>query len=298
MTDKKVQIIDGHTHAWQLEDMPGLKKSIRMLDGDVIDPDSPHNWSPCFDGSLDSLIQAERSAGVDRFVLLPVSARVERCRELTRWVAEEAQKHPEIIPFASIHPHTQTPEDDVAAFVDLGLRGVKLHSLVQMFDPLCPEALRTYEAMEKHELVLLMDSMNLEGAVAFKPNLAPLMETATSMKLETGPRQISEVANRFPGLRIIAAHFGYLYGWDKIDLLYPLDRVYLDMAYIHRLVTPEEAVAIIRKKGADRIIYGSDAPYRRPDEALDWFLNLPLTPREQSAILSGNLNGLLNGTNP
>ena len=285
-------IIDAHAHAWLPEDLATLKKGAALFDAGT-PVDSPHNFSPRFDGSLENVLAQEDAAGVDRIVILPVSSRPDRCRVLTRWVAGLARENPRIIPFGTVHPHSDTLADDVAAASDLGLPGLKLHSLVQFFDPLAENARQLYALMEKAGLVLLMDSMNLDGAVVAKPSLAKFMEIARSGGVETGPRQIAEIAGSHPDLKIIAAHLGNLYGWDCLDPLYELDQVYFDLAYIHRLLSPEEAATVIQRKGANRIVFGTDVPYRHPVNVLKWFRKLPLSPERQNLILSGNLIDLL-----
>jgi len=290
-------IIDGHTHAWLPEDWQTLRSTMHWLDEGLPD-NSPYNWCPRFDGTLASLLDTQKAARIDRFVLLPVSSRPDRSGELTAWVAEAARKHPEIIPFGALHPQSPSLAEDLTAMIDLGIKGVKLHSLVQRVDPLSPAAMSAYARLERAGLVLLMDSMNLDGAVAVKTNLKPFLKFARQLNIECGPFQIAAIARHFPGLKIIAAHMGCLYGWQTLDPLYDLDRVYFDLSYVHRLLPADQAMTIIRTKGPDRIIFGTDAPYRRPENALAWFLELPLPDREREAILAGNLLDLLGEPTP
>ena len=288
MDKDTVRVIDCHTHAWMAEDFKALAELGALLDVDLPEK-SPYNWTPRFEGTVRALVEEERAAGVDRFVLLPVSGRPERCRELTVWAARAGEEFPEVIPFGAIHPDTATPRDDAALVLDHGLSAVKIHSLVQRFDCQSVSSMRLYEALEKAGLPVLMDSMLLAGAVAVKPNLGPWMNIASVAGFETTPDKIAQIARRFPGLRILAAHMGCCYGWHLLDGLYDLDNVWFDMSYIHRLMSPEQAVSIIRAKGADRIVWGTDAPYRRPKNALDWFHGLPLDDGEKENILAGNL---------
>jgi len=284
---KDFVIIDCHAHAWVGEDLAAMR--LRVEAEDPAERDSPHNWTPRFDPSLEALMEHERAAGVSRFVLLPTSRRPERCRELSRWAIEKAAEHSEIIPFGSLHPRSTSIDDDVAELKSLGVKGVKLHSLAQRFDPVSPEAMVMYGLIEKTGLPVLFDTMNLAGAVKVKQNLNPTLGLSLETNLETGPKQMLIILEKYPGLRIIAAHMGWLYGWQDMDALYDLDRVYFDLAYVHRLLDVEEAMTIIRRKGADRILFGTDAPYRHPAKALAWFAKLSLTLSEQKQILSGNL---------
>lgn len=290
--NSKYNIIDCHTHAWEPEDLTAIESLKQILD-EGLSPDSPYNWSPRFTGTVDDLLLEEKIAGIQHCVLLPTSSKPERCMELTEWAAEMGRIHPEIIPFGSIHPHSQSLESDVERVVKLGLKAVKLHSLIQRFDPLSREAVTLYALLEAKGLRAVFDSMHLAGAAAVKPNLSSWTPTAQKLKLETGPIQIAEIARLFPGLKIIAAHLGCCYGWDHLEPVMDQDNVYFDISYVHRLISPERAVGIIRRKGAERIIFGTDAPYRRPVNALKWFLDLPLNEEEREGILSKNLLSLL-----
>ncbi|MFH1135818.1 MAG: amidohydrolase family protein [Pseudomonadota bacterium] len=285
-------VIDCHTHAWRPREWAAIQALSPFLDPGL-EENSPYNWTPRFEGALDALLAEERKAGIAEFVLLPVAGRSDKCRELTRWVAQSAAEHPEIIPFGALHPHSLNQAEDLDLILSLGLKGVKLHSLSQRFDPLSPPARRTYALCEKHGLIVLMDSMDVARAVELKPNLREFKAQADELGLENGPEKIAVIAREHPGLTIIAAHLGCCYGWDRIDPLLDLDNVYFDLAVVHRLISPDDAGAIIRKKGAARVIFGSDAPYRRPENALQWTLGLDLTETEFRLILGDNLRRLL-----
>jgi hypothetical protein len=292
MSRPKPLIIDGHTHAWPDQDLAIVEKSVKLLDFPE-DQEGPHNFSPRFHSTIEALTASEDEAGVDGFLILAVSSLPERCRALTRWVTDQAEKDPRIIPFGSVHPLSPSLKDDLQAAAALPIFGLKLHSLVQRFDPLSPEAMTIYQFLAEKNLPLLMDSMSLPGCLAVKPKLADLFTLAQSMVVETAPGQIAAIAQKFPDLRIIAAHLGCLHGWERLAPLYDLDNVWFDLAYIHRLIEVDRVMEIIRRKGAGRIIYGSDAPYRRPKNALNWCLNLPLPDAEKRMILAGNLLDLL-----
>lgn len=290
--NKKPVIIDCHTHAWTPEDWDMIRQLGPAMDPDLED-DSPYNWTPRFEGTIHNLRRNEKAAGIDRFVLLPASSKPERSIELSRWAADLARYYPEIIAFGALHPLGETLDQDVAEILNLGLPGIKIHSLVQRIDPVSDQSLKMFALVEKAGLVVLMDSMSLMGAAALKPNLEPFMNEAQKIGIETTPEKIAELVRRFPKLKIIAAHMGYMYGWHLLDPIINLDQVYFDISYVHRLISPDLAMDLIRKKGVERIVFGTDAPYRRPEKALAWFMDLPLTPGEQERILGMNLLELL-----
>ncbi len=278
--------IDGHTHAYLEKDQPALTGKLTMLDGHLAE-DDPHRWKTVHEGSLDRVIESERRAGVERFVLLPVATKPGRVAELNRWTAQAAEDYAEVIPFATLHPLADDPAADLAEAIELGARGVKLHTVLQRFELLGEAALTVVERVAAAGLPLLLDTLNEPGLLAVKPHLA--MFSAEFGPFATDPNQIAELARRFPELTIIAAHLGCLYGWDQIEPLLDLDNVYLDTAYVDRLLTPEQAAELIRLKGAERVIWGTDTPWRAVSPAKDWFLSLDLTAAERELIAGKNL---------
>lgn len=283
-------IIDAHTHAYGPEDLAKLSGRLELLDGPA-PLDSPHRWRLVNDGGLKSLIKAEDAAGVDRFVLLPVATRPERVAELNTWTAEAARAHPAIIPFACLHPLAEDPAADLAAALADGAKGIKFHSLLQRYDLLAEASLRTVEAVHRAGLPILLDTLYGPGLLQVKPHLA-VFESEFAPFGAT-PGQVAELARLFPDLPIVAAHLGGLYGWGEVPPLYRLDNVYLDLSYIHPLIPAEEVTAMIRLKGADKVLWGTDTPWRAVGEALAWFMALDLAAEEKDLITGRNAARLL-----
>ena len=282
-------LIDAHTHAYLPEDFKLLGERLSFLDAGL-DSGDPNKWQVFLPGDVDSLVAAEKACGVDRLVLLPVSGRAERCRELNLWAAEAAGKHPEIIPFGTLHP-AASPEEDLARFAELGLAGVKLHPMIQRFSLGDPAASHMLGLVEEAGLPVMLDTMYMPGMFLAKPHVEPIFHSLGYGSCT--PEEVARVAGEHPRLKIIAAHAGALYGWDRIGPLYELDNVYLDISCVNGLLPEEGLLEIIRRKGAKRVIYGSDAPWRRPDEFKGWYESLDLTEEERRLISARNLLELL-----
>jgi predicted TIM-barrel fold metal-dependent hydrolase len=69
--------------------------------------------------------------------------------------------------------------------------------------------------------------------------------------------------------------------------------VYMDTSSSLAFMEPERAVEMIRKHGADKMLFGSDYPMWDHREELDRFNALKLTENERKAILYGNAHRLL-----
>lgn len=279
-------IIDCHTHAYQAEDVVSLEAKLGLIDSALPEGD-PNRWKLTNDGRLASLAAEEQAAGVDRFVLLPVATKRSRVSELNRWSARAAERHPQIIPFATLHPLADNPAADLAEALDLGLAGVKMHSLLQRFDLTSPPSLEIIRKVEAAGLPLLLDTLHAPGLAMAKPHLAAFRDEFAPFA--TDPEHLATLSRACPDLTIIAAHMGCLYGWEHIEPLHDLPNIHFDLAYVDRLMAPDRALDLIRRHGADRVLWGTDAPWRAVAPALEWFGRLDLTPAEREMIASGNL---------
>jgi len=284
-------IIDAHTHAYTERDLESIQVKMAVLDG-PLSPDSPHRWQLTHRGDLKTLVETETAAGVERLILLPVAGRPERVEELNRWSARAAEDHPQIIPFATLHPASPDPAADLALALDLGLKGVKLHTLLQRFSLLDRPALDLAETLAKAGLPVLLDTLHGPGLMKVKPHLAAFGEEMEPFA--AAPGQIARWAALFPELTIIAAHLGCLYGWEEVGPLLEPDNVYFDLAFVDRLLGPARARELIRAKGAGRVLWGTDAPWREAGPALAWLRELELTPEEEAAVAGLNAARLLN----
>ena len=291
--------LDAHTHAYPETDLQLVVERVAALDGHLPE-EHPTKWRLVTDGSVETLAESERLAGMDGFVLLPISGRPDGSSRLNRWVADQAGRNERIIPFGTLTPFSDSPEADLEEALSLGIRGIKIHSVLQRIIPIEPRTLEWLEMIQPSGLPILMDSMNLAGLRRFKPHMKPLLDLWAPF--ETGPPQIATLARTFPRITFIAAHLGCLYGWDQLEPLFPLDNVFFDLSFALEILPPEEIRAIIDQKGADRILYGSDCPWRDPAGSRRKFEELDLADVEMEKIGGGSLIKLLkmegNGNRP
>jgi hypothetical protein len=283
-------IFDAHTHAYNAKDRSLIVDRSSGLDHCLPEGD-PNKWELKHDGSVASLVREEQKAGIELCVVLPVTGRADRVGELNRWMAEQASQHPCLIPFGSLIPASPSLEEDLQEILDLGLRGIKIHPVLQHLDILSPEAHVLWDLLEEAGLPLVLDSMFIQGLSRYKPHMQEFVEAARAF--ETGPMRIAEMARMHPGLLMVAAHTGSLFGWDALDPLYPLSNVYFDLSFTSGILPDEDVMDVIRKKGTDHIVFGTDTPWRSPIEERRWFERLPLDDDAREAIGWRNLDRLL-----
>ncbi|MFN3534947.1 MAG: amidohydrolase family protein, partial [Desulfatiglandales bacterium] len=283
-------IIDAHTHAYTDSELSSLVGRSDHLDG-CLDEDNPNKWSLRQEPTIEGLLESEREAGIDRFVLLPVTSNPKRVRELNRWVGRVSTLYPQVIPFGTALPSLPDLDSVLDEIVLMGMVGVKIHPFLQQVDLLSWEAYRLFRALEERGLILTLDTMNLKGLKRFKPHLSHLIAGLDHFTVSA--QRIYYVASRFPRLQIVAAHMGCLYGWDEIEPLLELSNVYFDTSFVSGIIEDRQVAEIMEKRGMEHMLFGSDAPWRRPKDELQWLRSLGISQSDMEMVEGGNFLRLL-----
>jgi len=110
---------------------------------------------------------------------------------------------------------------------------------------------------------------------------------------QASPQSILKVAKDFPNNKFACAHLGGLWAWDGVEeYLCGQDNLYFDTSFIFTL-DPGQALRIIRKHGADHIVFGTDYPWNTVPDTYQYFEKLPLTEEEKTYIYYKNAAALL-----
>lgn len=257
-------IIDSHAHIFP------DKIAARAADG----ISSFYNMKVRFDGSVGSLLEINRKAGVDRAIVQSVATVQEQVHNINNFVSEQVKLHPqELIGFGALHPDFPGIEAETERIISLGLRGIKLHPDFQHFNVDDPKAYPIYEAAEGR--------------------LPILFHVGDNRYDFSSPKRLYNVMKRFPKLTIIGAHLAGWTKWDEAAELFPGGVIYADLSSSLYAMTPEHAAELIRKIGANRVMFGTDYPMWSAVEELERFRKLPLTAAEQENILYRNALRLL-----
>ena len=105
---------------------------------------------------------------------------------------------------------------------------------------------------------------------------------------------IATIAKAFPKLTIIAAHVGGHACYDEVEQhLVGLPNVYFDIAMGHTDASAEQTRRIVKKHGADHILFATDLPWGSPGQTLDFLASLELSDEENELICYKNAQKLL-----
>ncbi len=231
---------------------------------------------PVYDGARAGLIQQMRSAGIKAALNCPIATRPEQVSSINRWAAENNTAP--VYSLGTVHPETEDKAGVLASVEANGLPGIKLHPEYQQFDLLDERMAPVWTLCEREGLMIMLHA----GAdIAFEP------------PYRSDPARIRQLIERYPELKLVAAHFGSWRMWEEVAEELCGTPVYLDTSFTLGIIEDEMFVDIIRRHGADRVVFGTDTPWRSQAEDVEHFLRLPLTKQERRLILSENAQRLV-----
>ena len=192
------------------------------------------------------------------------------------YVAEFCHESGILIPFASINPFVMAhPAVELErAVCELGCRGLKLYPSYQYFYPNDPMLYPVYAKAEKLGIPVMFHT----GSSMFR---------GTRLKY-ADPLWLDDVAVDFPDLKIVQAHSGRGFWYDRAFFMARLHKnVYMEISGL----PPSNLLSYFPdfERNADKIIFGSDWP-ATPDIRgnIAGIRALPLKERTKDQILGEN----------
>jgi predicted TIM-barrel fold metal-dependent hydrolase len=264
------KIIDFHTHIFPDHIAPKIIDSIRKETG----------FTPSGEGTLESIKREMRRSQISISVALAVATSPQLTRPTNDWIIRQRDK--DLIPIGSIHPLIENFKLELKLLKEAGIKGIKFNSIFQNIRPDDERIFPLYEEIMNHEMFMIFHSGKGLG------------ENHSDEILST-PERISKLLNIFPKIRIVAAHFG---GYKMIEesKKYLLGKdVYFDTSYPPGLCFQQKDLILymINHHDPDRILFGTDTPFARQKEDVEYILNLPISEDLKEKILYKNGERLL-----
>jgi predicted TIM-barrel fold metal-dependent hydrolase len=247
-------IIDFHTHTFPDKIADAALTKLRA---------ASHTLS-FTNGTVSGLRESMESAGINWSVVLPVATNPLKVRSINDLSSALTDKD-RLIYFGCVHPDMENAKEEIARIAELGLKGIKIHPDCQRFAIDDPRLFPAYEQIRgKLPLMLHMGDRRYDYS---------------------RPERLRRVLELFPGLQVIAAHFGGYAMYDTAcDLLKDTDCVF-DVSSSLMFLEEGKSEYYVNLYGAERLAFGSDYPMWDPVIELDRFLQLKLTPAQQEQIL-------------
>lgn len=240
-------------------------------------------------GTVPDLLERSRAAGIDGSLVHSVATTPKQVKSINEFIAREVAEYPDLlVGFGTLHPESETIEEDVRHLVDLGLQGVKVHPDIQGFQIDLPQYAKMYDAVADAGLVMLMHT----GDVRYD---------------NSNPNRLIPLLKRHPTLKLIGAHFGGWSIWEQASIeLAGTPNLWVDCSSSLDLgagydvpdsgtpyIGSEKAREIIDRYGAERVLFGTDFPMWEPGKVLDAFFAIPLSDADRKKILWDNAAELL-----
>lgn len=248
-------------------------------------------------GTYDRLRTVTKESGVDYSVLLPVATSPKQHGTINRVAMEINEKFPEtgILSFGGIHPDNTDYREILKTLADNGVKGIKLHPVYQgtYIDDI--RYLNIIDCACENGLIVLIHAGYDIGFPGHDEAAVP---------------HIKKVIDTLHPEKFVLAHMGGWNNWDEVEEIIAGTDVWLDTAYTllpntamdgnprnkpgELQLSKEQFLRIVRKHGADRVLFGTDSPWGFQSEEIKAVKESGLTLSEQTAVLGENAAKLLN----
>jgi predicted TIM-barrel fold metal-dependent hydrolase len=285
-------MIDVHTHLWNWHETPPFIADS-MIGRGYFGGKEPETFF-----TVQALLAALDAGGAEIGVVLPLRSEQYNWRVSNEYIAQVVGQAPErLIGFAGVSPLAHDAERELRHAIEaLGLRGLKLHPPLQMFDPGDPRCFPVYEMMQDYGLPVLFHTGSGPACLSDR---------------YSNPYLADEVAVHFPNLKIVLAHAGRFWYEDTLTMMRRHGpNIYVDISantgkatgyglLLALLVAIKEVVGHL-----GQVLFASDYPWYTPAymagllrQAQDASQVLPeplnITDSDMQGILDGNARRLL-----
>lgn len=259
-------IIDIHTHCFA-DNLAARAISVLSRKGNI---------NPYTDGTVKGLKSSMKNAGVDISVLQTIATKPEQTNTINRWAV--SVQDDSIMSFGTLHPDYPHWKDEIRYLAQSGIKGIKLHPDYQGFFVDDPALFPIYEAIFNEGLIVLFHA----GIDIGFPD-----------PCHCPPARLRNVADAFPGARIIAAHMGGYKCWEDVERYLVGTEIYFDTSFSFDALGAFQMKKLILEHGTEKILFGTDSPWADQAVEIQNIKSIGLSASETEMILGGNAMALL-----
>ncbi|MBE5874896.1 MAG: metal-dependent hydrolase [Lachnospiraceae bacterium] len=279
-------MIDFHTHTFP-DNIAGQVIHKLSLDSCTL---------PFSDGTLSGLLHSMQTAGVDYSVTLPVMTNTAQVEKINGSIItnKDTLFAQGIVAFGGLHPDYANYKQELHRLADSGIKGIKLHPAYQNIDLDDIRMLRIIDAASELGLIVLIHAG---------------MDIGIYDHNYSSVSHILKVIDEIHPPKFVLAHMGNWGCWEEVESDLAGAPVYLDTAFAIGAITPapyakkapllsenltdDAFVRIVKKHGADKILFATDSPWEDQADYIRRIHEMPLTPEEEINILDKNATKLL-----
>lgn len=223
------------------------------------------------DGTAQALSRSAREAGIDYSVLLPVVTKPQQQENINAAAIETNAHSAEtgLISFGGIHPDNSDFRSVLRRLAESGVPGIKLHPVFQQVYLDDIRYLRIMECACENDLIVLIHAGYDIGYPGSEYSSVP---------------RIASMLEKIQPHKLVLAHMGGWGCWDQVEEHIVGKDVWLDTAFSLLPIRPapgtqrqpqeepplsrQQFLRMVRRHGADRILFGTDSPWENQAETL------------------------------
>ena len=262
-----IMLIDFHTHAFPQK---LASRALAKLSFDA------GGLQPQTDGTLASLKTRMDEDGVDLSVVLAIATNPQQMGKVNDY-AIEMDRDSRITAFGSVHPDAPDALAELERLKAAGIRGVKLHPEFQGFYADDEKLRPIYRKISELGLITLFHAGEDYG---YPPPYHAMPEHLLgALRWLDGP--------------VVAAHWGGIGCGQQVLEKLCGENLYFDLSFGYGAIAKPMAQAILDKHGPEKLLFGSDSPWHRPEWELRLVNSLDMSEEDREKILWKNAAALL-----
>lgn len=267
-------IIDFHTHIFPDKIAEKTISSLAKMSNTV-----PHT-----NGTVDGLCKNIEKAKIDVAIALPVLTRPEQFDSVLKFASEINQRFSsgeiKVLSFAGIHPKCEDIPAKIKQIANLGFKGVKIHP---QYQDTYIDDLGYVEILEQAKLndLIVVTHAGVDEGYKNAPVLCP-------------PDRTVKLIKKVNYSKFVLAHFGGNLQWNEVLETIAGKDVYLDTSYMLKNISKDLFRKILFKHGEDKVLFGTDCPWRDIAEEVEMLKHLVSEINLQEKIFAINAKKLLN----
>jgi len=260
-------LIDFHTHAFPERIAARAVSGLSHGSGGMV---------PQTDGGAASLKAEMVCDGVDLSVVLSIATNPRQQTNVNDFAIDINQDR-RFVAFGSVHPDAPNALDELERIHDAGLKGVKFHPEYQQF---FADEERMKPIYRKISELGLITVFHAGHDIGFAPPYHGMPEQLLG-------------ALKWLDTPVVAAHWGgYGAGLEVLGRLCG-ENLYFDTSMAYGCIPQPVAQALLDAHGPDRLLFGSDMPWHRPQWELRLIHSLDMSDDDREKILFRNARKLL-----
>lgn len=276
----EIMIIDVHTHTFPDRI---AKQTIKSMEDEIVRAQPGLENKAATEGTYEALKKSNIANGIDLSMVAPVATRPEQVQKINSLSgpANENYKENRVFYMGAIHPDCENYKQAIDEIVAMDLRAIKIH----------PDYQKVFFDDERYIRIMDYAANKGLGIITHAGEDIGLPEV-----IHCTPDMVLNVLKHIQPDKLILAHFGAWRGWDEVEEKLCGQPVYFDTAFVLKKDIPhienDQFCRIVRKHGADRVLFGTDSPWYDQGQALRDFEATSLTDEEKKLVLGENANRL------